>query len=358
MPDIDAGGLERLVAGIFAGAGCPAAEAATVAGHLVLSNLVGHDSHGVIRVGPYLEWLDKGMVRAGQTPTVAFDSDVAAVVDGNLGFGQVTGETAVDTGVGKARARGISIVGTRNAGHLGRIGHWAERAAAAGIISMHYVNTSGFGILVAPFGSTEVRMSANPMAFGAPRTAMGSQEAGPPIILDISTAAIAEGKIKVARAAGTELPPGTVVDADGKPTRDPNAFYGPPRGAILPFGGHKGHGLSIMIELLAGALTGGGTTDPDGATANALVNNMLSVFIAPEVMGTQGVLADETEKLVAWVKSASPATPGGEVLMPGDIERATAARRRAEGIPLADDTVAELRAAAERFGVDATVLGG
>ncbi|MEZ5666575.1 MAG: malate/lactate/ureidoglycolate dehydrogenase [Alphaproteobacteria bacterium] len=344
--------LRAVAAAVLQGAGCPPDEAKVVADHLVGANLAGHDSHGVIRLVTYVPWLADGMVRAGRKAKVTHETEVGAVVDGDRGLGQAIGEEAVRVGIDKARTRGIAVVAVRNTGHLGRIGHWAERAAEAGLVSMHYVNTTGFGMLVAPFGSTEARLSANPMAFGAPR------RGAPPIILDISTAAIAEGKIKVARAAGKALPAGLVLDGDGRPTTDPAAFYGPPRGAILPFGGHKGHGLSVMIELLAGALTGGGTTDPGRDDARYLLNNMLSIYLAPDLLGTGDAYIAEAERLTAWVTGAPPAGTGDRVLMPGDVERETAARRSAEGIPLDANTAAELRRLAEGFGADPAALAG
>lgn len=349
---IDSNGLRTLSAALLSAAGCPDGEAAVVADHLVKANLAGHDSHGVIRLRDYVPWLKSGMVRPGRVARIAFETDVSAVVDGDLGLGQAIGEDAVRIGAEKAWAHGLALIAIRNTGHLGRIGHWAERAAEAGLISMHFVNTSGFGMLVAPFGSAQARLSANPMAYGTP---MGDR---PPVILDISTAAVAEGKIKVAQAAGKSLPAGAVLDADGNPTQDPNAFYGPPRGAILPFGGHKGHGLSVMIELLAGALTGGGTTDPSGKTAGSLVNNMLSLYLAPDVLGTGASYSQEAGRLAEWITSARPVQADGRILLPGDIERETAAHRRANGIPLDSATAGEIRNLADAHGVDCAILAG
>ena len=171
-----------------------------------------------------------------------------AVVDGQFGFGQVMGEQATKLGIDKCSRQGVAVVALRNSGHLGRIGDWAEMAAHAGKVSLHFVNTSGGGILVAPFGGSERRLSANPIAAGVP------VEGGPPIILDISTCTIAEGKIKVAFNKRANVPDGCILDGEGNPTNDPTSFYATPPGAILPFGGHKGYGLSVIAEVLAGAL--------------------------------------------------------------------------------------------------------
>ena len=189
----------------------------------------------------------------------------------------------MDLAIAKARQSGFCAVAIRNAGHLGRIGAWAEQVAQAGLASVHFVNTSGFGILVAPHGGTDRRLSANPIAAGAP----GPD--GAPLVLDISTSAIAEGKIQVATQPWrTDCRRDVRSTARGAPTQDPAVFYGPPVVRCLPIGGHKGYGLSIFCEIFAGALSGGQTTNPDNATAGRLVNNMLSlVFDAEAFCGAE-----------------------------------------------------------------------
>lgn len=344
---IDPASLETTVTRIFAAAGCAEGEARTVAAHLVLSNLVGHDSHGVIRLRDYLPWIAQGKVVPNSEVRVVHETALAVTVDGGLGFGQAVGEQAIDLVIAKAAGNGLGALAVRNTGHLGRIGHWAERCAEAGYISLHFVNTSGFGVLVAPFGSREARLSANPLAAGVP------VPGGPPVILDISTASIAEGKIKVARNAGKELPEGCVVDAAGRPTRSPEVFYGPPRGAILPFGGHKGYALSVMVELLAGALTGGGCTAPGTPNAAALRNNMCSILIHPGLLGAGASIGGELERFIAWLKASAPAQPGDEILLPGELERRTRAEREAQGIPLDATTLAEIERHIRAYGLPA-----
>ena len=143
-------------------------EARTVARRLVDSNLVGHDSHGVLRVGKYLEWVREGWLKPNQPPTIVFDSDTIAIIDGNRGFGQVIGEFADAARHRARRAKtGIAMVGLRNCGHLGRVGDWAEMAAAAGQVSLHFLNTSG-AQRVAPFGGSDRRLSTNPITIGVP----------------------------------------------------------------------------------------------------------------------------------------------------------------------------------------------
>jgi hydroxycarboxylate dehydrogenase B len=325
---IDAAQLRAFVTDAFAAAESSREEAAIVADHLVDANLAGHDSHGVIRLPKYLDWHAQGMVLANRHAQIVKESACNAVIDGQFGYGQVIGREAMIIAVDKARRSGLCAASIRNAGHLGRIGAWAEQVAEAGLASIHFVNTSGFGILVAPHGGSDRRLSANPIAAGAPSAD------GASLILDISTSAIAEGKIQIARNRGHTLPPGCTIDSEGKPNRDPERFYGPPVGALLPVGGHKGYGLSMFCEVFAGALSGGGTTHPSNPTAKRLVNNMLSVvFDAEAFCGTEAFRA-EVAKLAAWVRASPPATPQSEVLMPGEIEARTRAQRSREGIPL------------------------
>jgi uncharacterized oxidoreductase len=325
---IAAEALRAFTAAVFRAAGSDETEAWLVGDHLVDANLVGHDSHGVIRVAKYLDWHAQGQVVANRHVEVVRDSSCHLLIDGQFGYGQVIGREAIELAIGKAWQSGVCALAIRNAGHLGRIGAWAEQAAEAGLASIHFVNTSGFGILVAPFGGTDRRLSANPIAAGAP-TADGA-----PLILDMSTSAIAEGKIQVARNQGKQLPGGCTIDADGKPNRDPERFYGPPPGALLPIAGHKGSGLSVFCEILAGALTGGLTTNPSNETACRLVNNMTSILFDPDAFcGTHEFKAEVT-RMAKWVKGSPPATPGGEILLPGELERRTRAERERDGIPV------------------------
>jgi len=335
--------LKELVAAIFAAAGCPAAEAGRIAHYLVEANLVGHDSHGVIRVSSYLEWLRDGRVVAGQAPAVLFETASVVILDGRMGFGQVMGEEAMRRGIDRCRGQGLAAVALRNSGHLGRIGDWALMAADAGLVSLHFVNTSGGGILVAPSGGSQRRLSANPIAAAVPRPGKA------PLLLDMSTCAIAEGKIRVALNRGESVPEGCLLDGEGAPTVDPRRFYANPPGAILPIGGHKGYGLGIIAEVLAGALTGGSCSDP--ANAGRVVNNMLALLLDPGLFREQGEMAAELDRFEAWVKSAALSTPDGEILMPGEPEERWKARRLVEGVEIDGRTWEQLAAAAASVGV-------
>jgi hydroxycarboxylate dehydrogenase B len=345
--------LQGLVVSIFRHAGSDLDEAKAIAEHLIDANLVGHDSHGVIRILPYLKLLQQGGVRANRQARIMHDGGALITVDGQQGYGQVVARQAIALGIERAREHGVAVVGLRNASHIGRIGAWAEQAAAAGMLSLHFVNTSGAGILVAPFGGSDRRLSVNPIAMGVPRT--GAE----PIIHDMSTGIIAAGKVRVAQNKGELVPEGCLIDAKGQPTRDPAALFADPPGALLTVGGHKGYGLSIFCEILAGALTGGGSSHPDNPDADRVVNNMLSILIEPERMAGMAAIATDLARLEGWVKASPPAQPGGEILFPGEPERRLKAKRLAEGLALDANTLDQLRAAARSVGVpDGEIEGG
>jgi len=347
--------LQRFIADIFAAAGCTAEEASGIARHLLSANLTGHDSHGVIRVPRYVFWMGQGFVRAGQRIATVRETATHALVDGNLGFGQTIGEQAVDLGIAKARQAGLSVVGLRNSGHLGRIGDWGERAAEAGLVSIHFVNVAG-GELVAPFGGTSRRFSTNPVCIAAP-TGNGGL-----LLLDFATSMVAEGKVLVASNGGKQVPEGALIEPDGRLSTDPRTLYGDyagthvrdaaqGAGALRAFGEHKGSGLAFMCEILAGCLTGGATSGPiPGGKRTGIANAMLSIYLDPGAFGAAG-FAQAARDYAAYFKSSRPAAPGGEVLVPGEPEARTRAARLAAGIPLQAQTWAAIQATGRELGL-------
>ena len=339
--------LQRFVGAIFAGAGSDPQEADAIAEHLVRANLVGHDSHGVIRTPQYMRYLREGNVFVNRKLAVDFENDTMASADGQLGFGQSIGKQAIDLGLRKCAHQGMAVIALRNSGHLGRIGHWAERATDAGCISLHFVNTSGLGMFVVPAGGIDRRLSVNPVAMGVP------VEGGHPIILDMATAATAEGKLSVAKNRGDAIPDGWILNSAGEPTNDPNEFYSPPGGAILPMGGHKGYGLCFMMEILAGALTGNGCSREG---KSVLEQAMLTVLIDPVRLPTHDTFGREVCRYVDFVKSSRPSKPGGQVLVPGEIERQNLARRLGEGIELDEATWDQIVEAAREHGIDPSLI--
>ncbi|MCJ2063859.1 Ldh family oxidoreductase [Methylobacterium sp. J-088] len=348
---ISADGLSAFVRDIFVREGCAEAEAERIGRFLVAANLTGHDSHGVVRVPRYVAWLRTGEVEAGRTPEIVTDAPCFALVDALYGFGPTAGPFAVDLGIAKARANGVAIIALRHSGHIGRIGEWSERAAAAGLVSVHFVNVSG-SLLVAPFGSVERRFSTAPFSAGFP------VPDADPIILDFATSLVAEGKVLVASRGGKALPEGALIEPDGRLSADPATLFGPLDGderdnqrgvgAIRAFGEHKGSGLALMCELLAGALTGSGTAGPG---KRRICNGMLSIYVTPAALGTEDVLATEARAYLDFFKSARP-MPGAEVLLPGEPERRMRVQRLAEGVPLPEPVWETLLAAGRPHGLD------
>jgi uncharacterized oxidoreductase len=352
MVTIKAGPLVELVRDIFAKAGCTSAEAERIGKCLVSANLVGHDSHGVARVPRYLQWKKDGVVFADRKVAILKETPVLAVVDGLHGFGQTVAPQAVAIGIEKCKAMGLSMVALRNAGHIGRVGDWAEMGAAAGLVSVHFVNASG-SVLVAPFGGTERRISTAPFCVGVPRPGQA------PVVLDFATSVVAEGKVLVASQGGKRIPDNALISLDGKTSGDPHVLYGDytatgPRehrkgnGAIRAFGDHKGSGLALMCELLGGSLTGMSAT----GEGRRFGNGMLSFYVDPAVVDPESFFAEDVARYIAYFKGAKPATPGGEVLVPGEPEDRTRQQRLKEGVPLPDDTWASIVTAAREHGVD------
>jgi hydroxycarboxylate dehydrogenase B len=321
-------------------------EARLVATNLVEANLRGHDSHGVGMVPRYIDSLVEGGLTINQKIEIRLDNGALLALDGGQGYGQSIGRQAMALGIERARAHGFALVALANSHHLGRIGHWAEQVVGAGLISIHFVNVIARPI-VAPFGGRDARFGTNPVTIGMP---VAGRE---PFILDFATARIAQGKIRVAHNKGQSLAPGILLDDAGEPTTDPRYAVIEPLGAITTFGEHKGYGLAIACELLAGALTGALTQRTANTGARQVLNGMLTIIVDPAGLGTADHFASEARAFVDWLLAARPQAGVDAVLLAGDPERATRASRLARGIDVDPTTWAELRAAAGKVGLEA-----
>jgi uncharacterized oxidoreductase len=307
----------------------------------------------VLRVPRYVQWKRDGRAVADKTIEVVVDTDVFAVLDGGYGFGQTIAPQAVELGIAKAKSRGVAIIALRHSGHIGRVGDWAEMAAAAGLVSIHFTNVAG-SQLVAPFGGVDRRLSTAPFTVGFP------VEGREPVILDFATSLVAEGKVMAASFGGKPLPEASLIESDGRFSTDPRTLYGPiegtsvrdgrkGEGAIRAMGEHKGSGLAFICELLGGALTGSGCCGPG---ERPLANGMLSIYVVPSAFGAADAVAAEARRYIDWFKSSRPAAPGGEVLVPGEPEARTRRQRLAEGVPIPDDGWNSICATARSAGID------
>ena len=329
---------------LMQGFGSSADEARAVADNLIAANLTGHDSHGIGMLPRYAAAFLEGDLQVNAHVSTLLDSGAFLRLDGNTGFGQVIGAEAMSLGIARAQAHGSCIVALGNSHHLGRIGAWAEQVAAAGLVSMHFVNVISRAI-VAPHGGSDARFGTNPFCAGIPLPGR------PPVILDLATSVIAQGKTRVAHNKGVDVEPGCLIDDQGRATQDPRYSVVPPFGALLTFGGHKGYGLATMCELLGGALAAGMTQRVGDSSKKRVLNGMFSVILDPAALGDRSAFEAEALAFIDWVK-ASPAREGfGPVQVAGDAERASRAQRSEQGVPVDGTTWQEILDAAASLGV-------
>jgi uncharacterized oxidoreductase len=342
--------LVAFVRDIFIAAGSAPQEAGEIADHLVEANLRGHDSHGVGMVPAYVKHLGEQAVFPNRKPQLVSDLGALMAFDGQQGYGQPTANAVMDAAAERALQLGVAVVSLRNVQHVGRIGAYGERLAKRGLLSVHFVNAVYAQACVAPFRGSDARLMTNPICITVPRG-----ENAPPIVLDFATSAIALGKVRVALNKGVETPVDTLIDHKGQPTRSPAAIFSEPRGAIVPFGLHKGWGLSLVAEILGGALAGGGTQAASDKRPG-LVNGMFSIVVDQNRLTRGSHFFDEVNELVDYVKASPAANPAEPVLVPGDPELTTMAQRRAEGVPIDDVTWKEILGAARHVGAAAPTL--
>jgi len=334
--------LQCWVEQLWRAAGSSIDEARLTAEHLVGANLAGHDSHGVGMVPRYVaSWLADEL-QLNRHVAITSDSGTMLSLDAQRGMGQSLAYEAMNLAIDRARQHGVCVMGLKNAHHIGRIGHWAEQAVAAGMVSIHFVNAMSTPV-VAPFRGSQARYVTNPFTVGIP---VPGRE---PLLLDYATSAIAMGKVRVAYNSGKKVPGQMLMDAHGGYTDDPAALFPPagqPGGALVPFAQHKGYALAMVVEVLAAALTGGETTRPGNLKyQHAVWNNMLAMVFDPARLGDLQLFGAEVRAFVDWVQSARLRDAAEPILMPGDPERASR-RARAERMPIDAGTMAELDAAA------------
>lgn len=324
MPTLKKEVLQAATAAIFRATGAPDDLARQVAEVLVDNHLAGHDSHGILRIPEYVRSVRAGEIVPAARPRVIEESATSALVSGNWAFGQVTGAFAADLAAEKAKRERVAVVSVVQAGHTGRLAAFTERAARRGVAMFMAIGTVNKPT-TAPYGGSAAVLGTNPIAFSIPNPA------GVPVTLDFATSSIAAGKIKAAKAKHEQLPPGAVLDKEGRPTTDPQAFFD--GGFLLPFGGHKGYALAVIAELLSGPLA--------GADAYPGVTSRSGIFIFAVDAAVFRPSADYEKALAGTlgrIKAVPPAPGFEEVLLPGEPEARVRARRERDGIPIPDDT--------------------
>jgi len=329
VPTIAPDRLEALATRIFAALGVPEGDARWVATLLVRANLRGHDSHGVIRIPQYVGSIRKGETNPRPAMKLLRDTTTTAVVDGDLGLGQVAARRATEVALEKASRQGLAGVGVHRSNHIGRLADYAEMAAERGFVGLVWTNAPT-AVSVVPYGGIGRRLSTNPLAMAVP-----GPSGGVAISVDMATSIVAEGKVRVRRNRKEALPEGWAIDAAGRPVTDSGGFYGPPRAGLLPMGGHKGTALSLIVEVMAGILSGAGAiSDKPGP----VLNGVFLLLVQVERFLPLAEFTRQVTDLVAWVKSSEPVPGWSEVLVPGEPEARSEAARLVQGIPVEDET--------------------
>ena len=344
--------LENIIRSILIAAGSDSAEAEFVTEHLVTANLTGHDSHGAGMLPTYLRSIRNGLLKPNTPVRSVSDSGSIMVFDGQRGFGQRVAREAMEQAIERCQETGLLLMGLRNAHHIGRVGSYGEQSIASGLISLHFVNVTDHPPVVAVHNGADARLLTNPICFAMPGTAHT-----PEILLDMATSKIALGKARVAMNAGKPIADNTLLDARGNPTNDPNVLFSDPMGAIKPLGRYKGFGIAFFCELLAGALTGGGTIQPENPRDGSIINNMLTILIKPEHLVDKDWLHHEIDALSDYAhKSPLANDADDDIMIAGEPERRQRAERSKNGIPVDPNTWQELVDAGMSVGISKSEL--
>ena len=342
MPNFTAEELTEICRSVFQKLNISTAEAEVVTKSMVDANRVGHDSHGVIHLPKYVRELEEGLIQPDAPTEILHESASVAVLDGNWGFGPVIATRAVELAIQKARQTDISSVAVSRCNEIGRLGGYACLAADSEMIALLMANDHGGGTCVAPHGGVEGRLSTNPIACAVPI------EGQDPIVLDMSTSVVASGKLRVKQHQNEALPHGWLINAQGESTTNADDFYGVPPAALLPFGGavseHKGYGLSIIADILSGALTGAGCSkSEDARVGNGLFVLVMNVASFREFPG----FSAEVERFIGYLKSAKRAAGVDAIRVPGERGWEEQRKREQEGIPIDTETWTQIRALKE-----------
>jgi LDH2 family malate/lactate/ureidoglycolate dehydrogenase len=319
---------------LLARGGMPADDAALVARLLVKADLRGYPGHGVTRIAPYLSWIKDGIIDITATPRIERDGKLSAVIDGRHYIGQALAVRGMELAIKKAQDHGAGFVAIRRASHSGRLADYMEMAADAGMIGMGAVSVGS--AVTTTHGGMKPVTGTNPMAFGIP--ARGRRH----IILDFATASMSMGEIQKRVARTEPVPDGVMLDGRGFRTNDFSAFRGPPRGVLLPFGGHKGAGMALITDILGGILTGNGPGRNWWKKGGHGVNGMFLQAFAVEEFQSLESFYDQIDEFIVALK-ATPRAPGfDEILLPGEKSRRTEAAQLQEGVAVDAETWGEL----------------
>jgi len=334
--------LTDFVAAVLNAEGVPDEDARLVADSLVRADMWGHESHGVMRLPSYLKRLAGAVMRPVTEVRVVSERGAVAVWDGGDGIGQVIAARAMQAAMQRAGVHGVSAISVRNSNHFGTAMYFTRMAPLRGQIAVLMTNASP---AMAPWGGTLATVGTNPWSIGAP--------AGrhPPLLLDIANTSVARGKIFLAQQQALPIPAGWATDRHGEPTTDPGQALS---GLLLPMGGHKGYGIAVMIDVLAGVLSGSSfaaavhgpyQAERCSGCGHLIIALNISAFMPLHEFNARA------EELIGQLKSVPPAAGHAEVLYPGEPEARSEAKAMREGIALPSATLAGLEQIAHATGI-------
>ena len=317
--------LSAICVGKFIKAGISNEHAKTTADVLLHANLRGVDSHGVLRMEHYIQKILHGGIQANPTITIKDTGPVTAIVDGDDGLGHVIVEQAMKHAIDLAKKNGVGMVSAINSSHCGALSYFVKMAAEHGMIGIAMTNTDK---MVVPFGGSAAFFGTNPLAFGFPAGI------NPPIILDMATSSVAYGKILEALQSGKSIPPEWGVDQAGQSITDPQQFA-----ALLPFGGAKGYGLGMVVDIFAGILTGspygphvGQMHGGDYSEKRKLGHFVCAINVSK--FTAAGSFLSNMDQMIDELHAVPPAAGFSQVMVPGEPECRKEAERQHTGIPI------------------------
>lgn len=341
MPDR----LVRIAANLLTRAGSDQDEANLVALHLADSDFVGYHSHGVRLLPVYMRSLEAGWLKPNTSAKLLADNGSILAFDGGLGYGRRVVGTALDAAIARCQSLGVSIFSVSNAHHIGRAGAYGEIAAEAGLVSINFCNSVGHEPLVTAFGGQNARISTNPMCFAIP-----TLDEDDYFLLDIASSRTSYFKTVDCAALGKPVPEGMLLDGEGRPTTDPNVLLRSPRGAMLPFGDHKGYGLAVFSELLAIALSGGRSICTHTAR-DVSITNIVGILIDPSRFPGALQYAEEARTYIKYLKASKPLRDDRPVVIPGERLRAARKLSWSQGVRIPQHTIDALVGEGMRLGL-------
>lgn len=339
MPSFPVEGLTEASRQVLLAAGAPDDIADQLARWLANSNLAGHPSHGFQRIPEYVGYVLDGRVKPAARPEVVSETDTTVLINGNLGFGHFAAELLTRVVAAKAKRSSVAIGGMTNVTHIGRLGEWGEIGADLGVISLLLMGWGGHDAVGAPFGGAERRLGTMPFTFSAPAAEDDS------MLIDMATTASAEGKVRVYRDKGQPVPDNWLLDKDGVPTNNPADLY--EGGMMVPFGGHKGYAIAVMVSVLGANLVGSAVSpgeEPSGGFALA---------IDPAAFGDPDDVRNGIRENLERIRNTRPAQGFAEVQIPGDFERMSRSNAAGKPLEIPDPTWDLYVGSAERVGVSA-----